>query len=157
MSVRRRVFMGAAVAITITFLQVATAQVAAAATPTFVQARANEVNSGTTNSRAFTSATTAGNSIVIAVLWNNAGAVSVADNRGNTYTSARRARTTWGTNWSSQAFYATNIAGGANTVTATFATPINDWGIIYIHEYSGLGKVNPVDVTNVGDRDCAAP
>ena len=38
MSVRRRVFMGAAVAITITFLQVATAQVAAAATPTFVQA-----------------------------------------------------------------------------------------------------------------------
>ena len=101
---------------------------------------------------AFSSATTAGNSIVIAVLWNNAGTVSVADNRGNTYTSAT-ARTAWGNNWSSQVFYATNIAGGATTVTATFGTPINDWGIIYIHEYAGLGKRQSGRCDEVGDRD----
>jgi hypothetical protein len=37
--------------------------------------------------------------------------------------------------------------GGATTVTATFGTAITSWGIIYIHEYAGLAKVSPVDVT----------
>ena len=66
-------------------------------------------------------------------------------------------RTTWGSNWSAQVFYAKNIAGGANTVTATFATAINSFGILYLHEYSGLDKVNPVDVTSIGRRHVAAP
>jgi glucose/arabinose dehydrogenase/chitodextrinase len=125
---------------------VGTAPAAAATTPAFVQVRANEVNSGTTNSLAFNSATAAGNTVVVGVLWSHAGAVSVSDNRGNAYASATT-RTAWGSGWSSQVFYAKSIVGGATTVTATFATPINAWGIIYIHEYSGLDKVNPVDVT----------
>jgi hypothetical protein len=45
----------------------------AAATPTFVQSRANEVTSGSTNSLAFSSANTAGNLIVVYVLWSNPG------------------------------------------------------------------------------------
>ena len=35
---------------------------------------------------------------------------------------------TWDGSWSSQVFYAKNIAGGANTVTATFANAINGFG-----------------------------
>jgi hypothetical protein len=48
---------------------------------------------------------------------------------------------------SSQTFYAKGVAAGTNTVTATFATPITSFGIIYIHEYAGVDKTNPVDVT----------
>jgi chitodextrinase len=119
---------------------------AAAATPAFVQARANEVNSGTTNSAAFNSANTAGNLIVAYVVWNNAGAVNLGDSKGNVYTAATT-RSTFGSNWSTQVFYAKNVSGGTNTVTATFATSISSFGILYVHEYSGIDKVNPVDVT----------
>ena len=55
---------------------------------------------------------------------------------------------------SSQVFYAKNIAGGANTVQATFATAITSWGDMYIHEYSGIDKADPVDVSAV---DTARP
>ena len=116
-----------------------------AATPTFVQTKANQITSGTVNNLAFNTANTAGNLIVAYVVWNNTGAVSLSDSR-NSYTPAA-ARTTWGSNWSAQTFYAKNIGAGANTVKATFATSINSFGILYIHEYSGLDKVNPLDVT----------
>ena len=120
---------------------------AVAGTPTFVQAKSNEVTSGTTNSVAFTSANTAGNLIVAYVLWSNAGTATVTDTRGNTY-AAVAAATKWNnSNWSSQVFYATNVAAGANTVKATFGTTINSFGILYVHEYSGMDTVNPLDVT----------
>ena len=77
---------------------------ALAATPTFVQARAKEINSGTVNSLAFNSANTAHNLVVVYVLWNNTGSVAVSDNRGNSYAAATT-RTAWGANWSSQTFY----------------------------------------------------
>jgi hypothetical protein len=49
--------------------------------------------------------------------------------------------------WSSQVFYAKNIAAGANTVTATFATALGGgWGTVYMHEYSGVDRTNPLDV-----------
>ena len=53
---------------------------------------------------------------------------------------------TWGSNWSAKTLYAKNIAGGANTVTVTFSTPITSFGTLYINEYSGIDKVNPLDV-----------
>jgi glucose/arabinose dehydrogenase/chitodextrinase len=118
----------------------------AAAAPAFVQSRANEVTSGTTNTIAFANPPTAGNLIVVSVLWNNRGTVAVADNRANGYVSATP-RTDWGSTWSSQVFYATNVAGGPTSVTATFGTAINGWGIVYIHEYSGIAAVNPIDGT----------
>ena len=68
---------------------------AQAATPAFVQTASNEVCSGTTNSVAFGSANGAGNLIVAYVVWNNTGAVSMSDSRGNAYASAGRAQT-WG-------------------------------------------------------------
>jgi glucose/arabinose dehydrogenase/PKD repeat protein len=117
----------------------------AATAPQFLQSRTKEVKSGPINSLAFSSANTAGNVIVVYVAWSNTGAVAVSDTRGNSYASAV-SRTTWGTSRSSQIFYARNISGGSNTVTATFATPITSFGDIYIHEYSGLDKTNPLDV-----------
>ena len=117
------------------------------APPAFVQARAGEANAGTSTSVAFTSNNAAGNLIVAYVIWNNTGTVSLSDTRGNTYASAG-ARRAWGTNarWSSQVFYAKNIAGGANTVNATFATALNGgWGTVYVHEYSGVDRVNAFD------------
>ena len=102
--------------------QVATAQVAAAATPTFVQARANEVKSGTTNSLRLQQRHHRGQlDRHRRLLEQRRGRQRVADNRGNTYTSATAANDV-GNDWSSQVFYATNIAGGATTVTATFGT-----------------------------------
>ena len=83
---------------------------------------------------------------MVYVLWDNPGTVTLSDSRGNTYTAAT-ARQTWGNNWSAQVFYAANIIGGSNTVTATFGTAITSFGIVYVHEYSGLATVNPVDVT----------
>jgi hypothetical protein len=124
----------------------ATTSAVQTATPTFVQTGASESNSGTSTSVSFANNNTAGNLIVAYVIWNNQGNVSLSDTRGNTYAAAG-ARRTWGTNWSSQVFYARNIAGGANAVTATFATALNGgWGVVYAHEYSGVDKTNPLDV-----------
>ena len=139
--------LGAAVLLSSTPLSVFPVTTAGAATPAFVQARANEVTSGTTNNLAFSSANTAGNLIVVYAVWNNSGTVALSDTRGNAYTSVAPA-TRWNNNsWSSQVFYAKNIVAGTNTVQATFGTAINSFGIIYIHEYSGINKTSPLDVT----------
>ncbi len=143
---RRLTIVSLAVFIATLAAQLVVVNPALAATPTFVQARAKEITSGSVNSLGFNNANSAGNLVVVYVLWNNTGSVAVADNRGNSYAAATT-RTTWGANWSSQTFYAKNVAAGANTVTATFATPINSFGAIYIHEYAGTDKTNPVDVT----------
>ncbi len=118
-----------------------------ALTPTFKQAKGNEVSSGSVDNAAFASANTAGNLIVVYVIWNNTGTVSLSDTLGNTYAAAT-ARTTWNASWSAQTFYAKNIAGGSNTVKATFATAINSFAIVQAHEYTGLDKANPLDGTS---------
>jgi hypothetical protein len=46
-------------------------------------------------------------------------------------------------------FHARNIAAGTNTVQADFATAITSWADMYIHEYSGIDKADPVDVSAV--------
>jgi outer membrane protein assembly factor BamB len=117
-----------------------------AASPAFVQGRATQVTSGTTASLAFSKANTAGNLIVVYVVWGNSGTVQVSDTRGDTYTAAT-ARQTWGSNWSAQVFYAPGIVGGSNTVKATFGTAISSFGLVYLHEYSGLAAALPVDVS----------
>ena len=119
-----------------------------AATGTFVQAQQNRITSGTVNNRAFTNPNTDGNLIVAYVAWSNTGSVSLSDTRGNNYAPVAPA-TPWGTNnaWRSQVFYARNIAGGANTVTATFGTSIASFGKLFIHEYSGLDRTSPLDAS----------
>jgi outer membrane protein assembly factor BamB len=117
-----------------------------AASAAFVQGRDSIVTSGTTASLAFSKANTAGNLIVVYVVWDNPGTVKVSDTRGNIYKAAT-AHETWGNNWSAQVFYASGILGGSNRVKATFSTAITSFGIVYLHEYSGLGTVSPVDVS----------
>ena len=121
-----------------------------AATGTFVQAQQNRITSGTVNNRAFANPNTAGNLIVAYVAWSNTGTVSLSDTRGNAYTPVAPA-TSWGSTnqWRSQVFYARNIAGGANTVTATFGTSITSFGKLFIHEYSGLNRTAPLDASAV--------
>ena len=120
-----------------------------AASAAFVQGRNAQVTSGAKASLAFSKANTAGNLIVVFVIWDNPGAVTVSDTRGNTYTAAT-ARQNWGNNWSAQVFYASGISAGSNTVTATFGTSIKSFGIVYLHEYSGLASVSPVDASSSG-------
>ena len=127
--------------------QFGTLQVAYGATTPFVQSRDRQITSGTTNSLAFNSRNTAGNLIAVYVIWDNKSSVSLSDSAGNTYLSAI-GPSLWNNGaYSTQVFYAKNIVGGTNTVTARFATSIRNFGIIYIHEYSQLDPVAPVDVT----------
>src|SRR5262245_738756 len=122
---------------------------AQAATPTFRQVNARQITSGTVNSVAFTNANESGNLIVVYAAWGNTGSVTLSDSRGNTYLSAQ-AVTTWGngSNWRAQVFYAKNVAAGANTVTATFSNSVSgSFGEVYIHEYAGIDKANPLDVS----------
>jgi len=119
-------------------------------TATFVQDRSKRITSGTVNSLAFNNANTAHNLIVVYVVWDNPGTVALSDSRGNTYTSVAPA-TAWGSTstWRSQIFYAKDIAGGANSVKATFGTAITSFGKLYIHEYSGLDRTAPLDKSAV--------
>jgi len=121
---------------------------AQAATSALVQGRAKEITSGTTNSLAFNNPNTAGNLIVVYAIWGNTGSATISDSNGNAYVPVAPAQA-WGNGnpWRSQVFYAKNIAGGANTVTATFGSSITSFGAIYIHEYSGLDRTSPLDTT----------
>ena len=107
------------------------------------------MTSGTKVSLAFSKANVAGNLIVAYVVWDNPGAATVSDTRGNTYRAATT-RQNWGNNWSAQVFYASGISAGSNTVTATFGTSIKSFGIVYLHEYSGLASASPVDASGSG-------
>jgi len=73
--------------------------------------------------------------------------VTLSDTRGNVYTSVAAPTKYNGGQNSAEVFYAKNIPAGANTVTATFATSVSSFGIVYIHEYSGIDKNSPLDVT----------
>jgi chitodextrinase len=114
--------------------------------PSFVQANQTLIGSGTSEPLAFNSATRAGNTIVVYVIWSNTGSVALTDSLGDTFVSVS-APVSWGSEYSAQVFYASNIVGGADTVTATFRNSIGYFGNLYIHEYAGISAVNPVDVT----------
>ncbi len=126
----------------------AQAQAAAAAvTPSFKQGNAAEVNSGTANSVAFPGANAAGDLIVVYVVWGNGGAVTISDTRGNAYASTEAAKA-WGNGWSAQVFYAKNVTAGTNTVNAVFARSLSgNFGIVYVHEYTGIDRTSPLDVS----------
>ena len=130
---------------------------AGAATQAFVQARSKQITTGTVNSLAFTSANTAGNLIVVYVVWDNSGPVTLRDSRGNPYTSVRRAH---------------RVGSGGRVALADVLreehrwrdehrhghvrAPITSFGRIYIHEYSGLDRTAPLDVSRRRRRTAAA-
>jgi len=97
----------------------------------------------------YASAQTAGNLNVLVVGWNDSTAhvVTVGDTKGNVYVPA--VGPTVQTGVATQTiYYAKNIAAAAangNTVTVTFDVAAN-FPDIRIAEYSGLDRVNPLDV-----------
>ncbi|HEX7963503.1 MAG TPA: hypothetical protein VF466_02830 [Candidatus Saccharimonadales bacterium] len=106
----------------------------------------------TTLAQTFYANTTAGNLIVAAITWDTNTApntVTCSDSKGDSYTTIN----VWidATNKQSLALcYASNIAGGTTTVTATLGANNNTRRMI-ISEYSGVAASSPVDVsTGVG-------
>lgn len=132
------------------------ARSASAATPAYKQGAEVKINSGGTISKAFSSANVSGNLIVAYVIWSNTTAtVNVSDSR-NTYTAAGPIVKFDGNKQSAQVFYAKNIGAGSNTVTATFSATLSGYSLLYIHEFSGLDKTNPLDV-NTANFGTASP
>jgi Bacterial Ig-like domain (group 2) len=85
----------------------------------------------------FTSNTNAGNAIVVAASTAGSAISSVTDSQGNAFTKAVA-------NKSDAIFYATSINGGADTVTANFASSTG-FSLIYVHEYAGLAAGSALD------------
>jgi hypothetical protein len=109
-------------------------------------------NQGTQNmslSVALNNATTQGNLIVVYVApnTNQQGApIWVTDTSGNSYSAAPSTLTTGipQCNVSQELFYAANINGGSDTVTATI--PGSDGMGLVVLEYSGIATIDPLDV-----------
>ena len=133
---------------------------ASAAAPANVQTRAQEITSGSVAHLPFAEPTTAGNLVVVYVVWDNDSPVTVSDSAGNSYASAApavslpletasTAAATWNNDtWSSQVFYAANVAGGATTVQASFNDSITSFADVYVHEYSGIDPASPLDASS---------
>ena len=131
---------------------VITVQVSNGVTISFKQAASSTSDANaTTISRAFTSAATAGNLIVVAVSWGSSNTLSCSDTQGNLYTTIT-IQYDDNNNQSLGICFAPNIKGGATTVTATFngSAPYRR---ILIHEYSGIAITNPVDVTKISNAN----
>ena len=95
---------------------------------------------------AFPSGNAAGNLIIAFVRMSTSSqTVTITDRTGNVYTDAvAQAQTTDG--HQVHVFFAKNVAGGPNTVTATFSASNNHpWLAIY--EYRGLSATSPLDRT----------
>jgi len=120
------------------------------ATPTAVQYRATASStSATTQTLAFTSNNTAGNTIIVAASWQDTGITpTCTDTQNNTY-SVMVTETDATNDSQSGICYATNIKAGADTVTVTYGTtadPISpSYRSLAIQEYSGIATANPVD------------
>jgi hypothetical protein len=117
---------------------------------------ANAMGSGVVSVQsAFFSANTAGNLILAFVRMSTTSqTVSVTDSAGNVYIAAvAQAQTSDGHQL--HLFYAKNILGGANTVTATFSgTNNHPWLAIY--EYGGLSTTLPLDRTSAAQGSSTA-
>jgi chitodextrinase len=113
--------------------------------PLFVQQGVSRVVSGTTGQVALGRNAAAGDLLVAFVIWDNAQSVALSDTRGNVYTAVAPA-TSWGGSYRIQMFYAPNVSGGADTVSASYAGAITRFGILYVSEYSGVASAAPVDV-----------
>jgi hypothetical protein len=144
------------IALTIGVLPVLTAS--AQSKPAFVQSTVVRASSGNSASVTFNAANTAGNLIVAYVVWDNSNPVSLSDSNGNVYTSAvGPTKYSSSDKTNAQIFYASGVRAGSNRVTATFSTSLTSYGIIYIHEYSGVSPVSPVvDVIASGSGSAAA-
>ena len=109
----------------------------------------SNIASATTITKLFPSNVTAGNLIVVGVGWGDSGTpptCSVTDTLGNTFISINKIRDT-NNKQSSEIFYAKNILGGADTITATFSASAN-YRRLVVSEYSGADITVPLDGNN---------
>src|SRR5262249_1460509 len=116
---------------------------AAVTKPRLVQKKLLQVTTGNGASVTFGRPNKVGDLIVAYVVWDNTAAVTLSDTRGNTYASAV-GPTQSGDLSSAQVFYASNVAAGTNTVTATFAGAITARAVLYVQEYSGVDPISPL-------------
>jgi hypothetical protein len=112
-------------------------------------AQQKSIDAGTTNSStlAFSSSTTPGNWIAVAIRAGHSGQVfNVSDSRGNTYRQAVQSNITVDTpNGDTLGiFYAENIAGGTNAVTVSDSIGSSTLRFAIL-EYSGLATSNSLD------------
>jgi chitodextrinase len=114
--------------------------------PSLVQVNQNQISSGASTSVSLNAPTQVGNTIVAYVIWNNVGSVALSDSLGNAFVGIG-SPLSWGNGYSAQVFYASNIAGGMDTVTAAFRNSVTAFGVVYAHEYAGISTTSPVDVT----------
>jgi hypothetical protein len=114
------------------------------------------VGSATSVSKAFVSLQTAGNlNVVVINLGKNSGTftetiASVTDTQGNIYypaTSLDRMTDGGGNGDGLIIYYSPNIYSGSNTITVATSSAV-DFFAISILEYSGIGLLNPLDVTS---------
>ena len=117
-----------------------------ASAPSIVQLSRNQISNGSSVSATLDAPTVAGNTIVVYAIWSNTNSVALTDSRGNAYVNVG-SPVAWGNGYSAQIFYASNVAGGSDVITASFRTSVNSFGVLYVHEYAGISKTNPVDVT----------
>jgi hypothetical protein len=108
-----------------------------------------QVNTSKTISRTFAASSTTGNLIIVHLDWDGQtrSINSVTDNKGNAYT-----RINGPTNWNgviyrAELWYAYNItgSGAAIAITATLSGAPTSYTQIYISEYSGIARANPLD------------
>jgi len=127
-----------------------------AANIVLVQHIGKDAGTTTTSTLAFASANTAGNFIAVAIRGglSNAQVFSVSDSNGNTYKKAAVIGFS-GSAVTSAIYYAENIKGGANTITATMSVsgPLR----FAISEYSGVATSNSLDATATGTNTSTAP
>lgn len=117
-----------------------------------------QLTTATTIAKAFASASTSGNLIVVHLDWDNQARSinSVTDNKGNTYARIS-GPTNWnGVNYRAELWYAYNITGGALTVTAKLSGAPTTFSQIYISEYSGIVTFDPLDQNSVAIGNAAA-
>lgn len=109
-----------------------------------VQSTSGFASSVSTISQSFSAANTQGNLIIAFVRMSTTSqTVSVMDSAGNTYVDAvMQGQTADGSQI--HIFYAKNIQGGSNSVTATFSTA-NNHPFLAIYEVSGLNATSPLD------------
>src|SRR6185437_10983485 len=129
-----------------------------AATATLVQSNSAEGSAVASIVSTFTSNVTTGNMIIAFVRLSTltATTVTVTDTQGNTYVDAV-AQNQDTDQHAIHIFYAKNVTGGADTVTAAFSSGANNHPWIAIYEYANMDTVAPLDKTAVGQGSGVTP
>jgi chitodextrinase len=113
----------------------------------FAQQNANTFRSVSRASISFSSATTAGDLVIVGIYVGPSSSISsVTDSQANVYTQIGAALSLPTNSQSTALFYAKNIKSGSDTVTVQLTAVPQFPGLgIYIFEYNGVDTVSPLD------------